>query len=82
MLSLGKSHLPTTDYIAANPLKEGSGSSGALSLLILRDIMTRVNHEREDMSLPTVKPCDIFDLIGGTSTGGLALKLLMIYDPF
>jgi patatin-like phospholipase/acyl hydrolase len=47
---------------------DGGGVRGLSSLLILRDIMTQLNLEREESQ--TLKPCDVFDLIGGTSTGG------------
>src|SRR5256885_15173097 len=40
------------------------GVRGLLSLIILQHLMQRVNPE----SPP--KPCEYFDLIGGTSTGG------------
>jgi patatin-like phospholipase/acyl hydrolase len=32
--------------------------------------MQRLNDERRGAKLDHVKPCEIFDLIGGTSTGG------------
>lgn len=49
----------------------GGGVRGLSSLYILKSIMDRLNHERKKTeNLPPVKPCDIFDLIGGTSTGG------------
>ncbi|KAJ5676382.1 Acyl transferase/acyl hydrolase/lysophospholipase [Penicillium majusculum] len=53
---------------------DGGGVRGLSSLLILKDIMTKLNSEREDNQL--LKPCDIFDLIGGTSTGGLIAIML------
>ena len=37
-------------------------------LLILHEIMCRIKYDRELIELP--RPCDYFDLIGGTSTGG------------
>lgn len=49
---------------------DGGGVRGLSSLYILRGLMLRLNDERERLNLPQVKPCDIFDLIGGTSTGG------------
>lgn len=49
---------------------DGGGVRGLSSLYILQSIMHRLNGERNKMGLPDVKPCDIFDLIGGTSTGG------------
>ena len=49
---------------------DGGGVRGLSTLYILKGLMTRLNHERRDSGLPAVKPCEIFDLIGGTSTGG------------
>ena len=36
--------------------------------------MRRVNAKRRAESLAPVKPCDVFDLIGGTSTGGYVAR--------
>lgn len=47
---------------------DGGGVRGLSSLLILRDLMSQLNAERDDNQV--LKPCDVFDLIGGTSTGG------------
>ncbi|OQD99672.1 hypothetical protein PENVUL_c063G06880 [Penicillium vulpinum] len=41
---------------------DGGGVRGLSSLLILKDVMTQLNSEREDSVL---RPCDVFDLIGG-----------------
>ena len=49
---------------------DGGGVRGLSTLYILRSIMTRLNGKRKDDGLPSVKPCEVFDLIGGTSTGG------------
>lgn len=49
---------------------DGGGVRGLSSLYILKGLMTRLNDERKASGLPKVKPCEIFDLIGGTSTGG------------
>ena len=49
---------------ALNPVVDGGGVRGLSSLLILKQLMKRVNPEDPP------KPCDYFDLIGGTSTGG------------
>jgi patatin-like phospholipase/acyl hydrolase len=49
---------------------DGGGVRGLSTLYILKGIMQRLNHERQTTSLPAVKPCEVFDLIGGTSTGG------------
>lgn len=55
---------------------DGGGVRGLSSLYILQCIMTLVNSERNG---DHVKPCDAFDLIGGTSTGGY-VTLHSIYD--
>jgi patatin-like phospholipase/acyl hydrolase len=43
---------------------------GLSSLYILRSIMERVNKERKKELKGNIEPCDLFDLICGTSTGG------------
>ncbi|EXJ91972.1 hypothetical protein A1O3_00522 [Capronia epimyces CBS 606.96] len=54
---------------------DGGGVRGLSSLLILRKIMREVgaqmNPPREQL-----KPCEYFDLIGGTSTGGIIAIML------
>ena len=49
---------------------DGGGVRGLSTLYILKALMTRLNHQRQSDGLPPVKPCEVFDLIGGTSTGG------------
>jgi patatin-like phospholipase/acyl hydrolase len=49
---------------------DGGGVRGLSTLYILKGILTRLNHQRQNAGLPCVKPCEVFDLIGGTSTGG------------
>lgn len=50
---------------------DGGGVRGLSTLYILKSIMDRLNYERrKTATLPPVKPCEVFDLIGGTSTGG------------
>lgn len=49
---------------------DGGGVRGLSTLFILKGLMARLNHERQAANLPTVRPCEVFDLIGGTSTGG------------
>lgn len=51
---------------------DGGGVRGLSSLYIMKGVMQEVNHQRELSGLPAVKPCELFDLIGGTSTGGYA----------
>lgn len=55
---------------------DGGGVRGLSTLYILKSVMTLLNHERQKKGLPSVKPCEIFDLIGGTSTGGLIAIML------
>ncbi|KAJ1307827.1 hypothetical protein OPQ81_001909 [Rhizoctonia solani] len=47
---------------------DGGGVRGISSLRILKDIMDRIR--------PGARPCDYFDLIAGTSTGGLIAIML------
>lgn len=49
---------------------DGGGVRGLSTLYILQGIMNRLNYMREEAGLRPRKPCEIFDLIGGTSTGG------------
>lgn len=49
---------------------DGGGVRGLSTLYILKSIMDRLNAERKEAGSPAVKPCEVFDLIGGTSTGG------------
>ncbi|KAI9753723.1 MAG: hypothetical protein M4579_005014, partial [Chaenotheca gracillima] len=55
---------------------DGGGVRGLSSLYILKGLMARLNHERKIANLQPVKPCEVFDLIGGTSTGGLIAVML------
>lgn len=43
-------------------------------LLVLRSIMESIQHLSNHAVIP--RPCDYFDLIGGTSTGGLIAIML------
>jgi patatin-like phospholipase/acyl hydrolase len=53
---------------------DGGGVRGLSSLLILREIMEEI--ERQSGAERTPLPCEYFDLIGGTSTGGLIAIML------
>ncbi|KAK3935635.1 acyl transferase/acyl hydrolase/lysophospholipase [Diplogelasinospora grovesii] len=53
---------------------DGGGIRGLSELLILEEIMRRIKHDLEMTDDPL--PADFFDLIGGTSTGGLIALLL------
>ena len=56
---------------------DGGGVRGLSTLYILKELMAKLAHERygDDVDKhPPIKPCVVFDLIGGTSTGGYALQ--------
>ncbi|KAF2149315.1 phospholipase, patatin family protein [Myriangium duriaei CBS 260.36] len=55
---------------------DGGGIRGLSTLYIIRRIMARLNGRRRRFGQPPVKPCDVFDVIGGTSTGGLIAIML------
>ncbi|KFY96955.1 hypothetical protein V500_02248 [Pseudogymnoascus sp. VKM F-4518 (FW-2643)] len=55
---------------------DGGGVRGLSTLYLLRALMLRLNDERKASKLEHKKPCDVFDLIGGTSTGGLIAIML------
>jgi patatin-like phospholipase/acyl hydrolase len=47
---------------------DGGGVRGLSSLQVLKELMEKIGDEASVESPP--KPCEIFDMIGGTSTGG------------
>jgi hypothetical protein len=47
---------------------DGGGIRGVSELLILHEIMVRIQADQKLDKLP--RPCEYFHLIGGTSTGG------------
>ncbi|KAK3376988.1 hypothetical protein B0T24DRAFT_665831 [Lasiosphaeria ovina] len=53
---------------------DGGGIRGLSELLILEEVMGRIKHDLDMADDPL--PADFFDLIGGTSTGGLIALLL------
>ncbi|KAK8053309.1 hypothetical protein PG996_012610 [Apiospora saccharicola] len=66
ILSLGTSSVFIRDAL--------SNIRGKSSLLILEKMMERIRDERGFSEIP--KPCDYFDLIGGTSTRGIIAIML------
>lgn len=58
---------------------DGGGIRGVSELVILHEIMKRVQF---DLKLPDLPPpCDYFDLIGGTSTGGQVPYISLVFEP-
>ncbi|KAM3066473.1 hypothetical protein ACMFMG_012057 [Clarireedia jacksonii] len=68
---------PATGESSNRPLRllslDGGGIRGISELVILEEIMHRVGRSQ---NLPTLLPADYFDMICGTSTGGLIALLL------
>ncbi|KAL1959071.1 hypothetical protein VTO42DRAFT_2857 [Malbranchea cinnamomea] len=72
------SHMPTAPGGEQRPLRllslDGGGVRGLSTIIILKHLMRRLNaHRDKDKQL---QPWQVFDLIGGTSTGGLIAVML------
>ena len=66
-----------------NPLRilslDGGGIRGISSLYILKELMAQIERDRRTTQPPPtahLRPCEVFDLICGTSTGGLIAIML------
>jgi len=59
---------------------DGGGVRGLSSLYVLKELMSQIAREYRSENLPppaqTPRPCEYFDLICGTSTGGLIALML------
>jgi len=61
---------------------DGGGVRGLSSLMILQDIMNTISQQEKSSNIrpktddTPLKPCEYFDIIGGTSTGGIIAILL------
>lgn len=49
---------------------DGGGVRGLSALILLQQLMAHVNNQRKEHGLPEQEPWELFDLMGGTSTGG------------
>jgi patatin-like phospholipase/acyl hydrolase len=69
VLSLGRQlQLAITVAQSANEVEpDGGGIRGLSEIIILHEVMARL---RTDPNQEIPRPCDYFDLICGTSTGG------------
>lgn len=54
---------------------DGGGVRGLFSIMVLEKVLEEVHHLEGGIGSPP-KPCEVFDLIGGTSTGGLLAIML------
>ena len=57
---------------------DGGGIRGLSELLILQEIMERIRVREGHEEAPL--PCDYFDLIGGTGTGGWVVAITAMTD--
>lgn len=55
-------------FFYADTARDGGGVRGYSSLLIIEHIMEKIQAKYGLSDVP--RPCDHFDLIGGTGTGG------------
>lgn len=69
LLSLGKFLEPNKTYECLCCV-DGGGIRGLSSLYILRSIMAAVQSKSNNPGGGPIRPCEHFDLIAGTSTGG------------
>jgi hypothetical protein len=67
-LSLGKVRSLLIEVVDCSHITDGGGVRGVSELVILDHIMRRLQEKECLPELP--KPCDYFDLMAGTSTGG------------
>lgn len=53
--------------------RDGGGIRGLSALFILKEILYRVQHKQKLDQIP--RACDVFDLAGGTGTGGYVIQV-------
>ncbi|KAF4470198.1 kinesin [Fusarium albosuccineum] len=75
-MSVETSHPSVNDSALSLLSLDGGGLWGLSTLYVLRRIMDRLNIQREIAGKPHQKPCQVFDLIGGTGTGGIIAIML------
>jgi patatin-like phospholipase/acyl hydrolase len=49
---------------------DGGGVRGLAAIVVLEQLMDAANEEGQKKGLPPQEPWEMFDMIGGTSTGG------------
>ncbi|KAH8911269.1 hypothetical protein BR93DRAFT_965075 [Coniochaeta sp. PMI_546] len=72
--------MSSTGAVPQEPVRllsiDGGGIRGLSALLLLEQLMDASNEHRRKMNLIPLRPCEMFDMIGGTSTGGLIAIML------
>jgi hypothetical protein len=68
----------TTTTMNETPVRllsiDGGGVRGLSALVLLEQLMEHVNDQRASQGLPKQEPWELFDLMGGTSTGGYGVS--------
>jgi hypothetical protein len=64
---------------ADNPLLDGGGVRGLSTLIILRELLCKIGQQVNGRYEP-MRPKDVFDVIVGTSTGGLIALMMVKLD--
>ncbi len=87
ILTDGSENLSTEDRIDQDPLDrpeifllslDGGGIRGLSVLLVLKELMTRLNQSLGSADIGVIKPCRVFDLIAGTGVGGYVVLLYSV----
>lgn len=78
LLSLGTQYgltclLRKVQLIWVSYQQDGGGIRGLSQLLILKELMERLKFEKKLDAVP--RPCDVFDMIAGSGTGGCVFSL-------
>lgn len=64
-----------SDWTRLTEIADGGGVRGISALILLEQLMDVANDMRAQQGLPKQEPWEMFDMIGGTSTGGQASRL-------
>jgi len=69
LLSLGERSFLTIPGYRQTSQKDAGGSRAISQLKILAELMHRLNYEVSEDEIK--RPCDVFNMVGGTGSGGL-----------
>ena len=76
LLSIGMRGMAALFRDRSNPISDGGGIRGLSALIILEEIMHRLKFSMKKENSP--KPWEVFELAGGTGTGGYASKIVSL----